>query len=196
MDKGSEMANMTAIAREIEHSPTVGDLHIHDLSHVYRELADLQTKDGGAQSLAFKQDLASLNGQLVHDGLLPSLQITGVDNANHILTKNAQTGDTFTQNADAVKDFGSRPDAASLAPLIMFSDAFKLPITPGSDSLVKVVSPADHANASTLGVLSKVFRGMVNGGDSNSADTTPAPPGMNPWMAQAWSGWPDTPGEV
>jgi hypothetical protein len=160
------MTNMTAMAREIEQSPRAagGDKDVHNLSHVYSELASLQQRDGGPQSQAFQRDLGSLNQKLQADGVLPNLQITGIDDNNHILTKNAQTGEASSQSANNVYDFGQPRQAAAApdSPLGAMAQAFGIP----QNNDGRYSSPADNASASPLGMMAQVV-GIPQGSDGN-----------------------------
>jgi hypothetical protein len=213
------MPNMTAMAREIEQSPRSagGDKDVHNLSHVYAELASLQQRDGGAQSQAFQRDLGSLNQKLQADGVLPNLQITGIDNNNHILTKDAQTGEASSQAANSVYDYGQPKQAANApdSPLGVMSQAFGVPqnndgrySSPADSNTAsssplnmmaqafgipqRFTSPADNGPQAAGSILQTIFNGMFTAGSDTSpqqdaSNDSSAPPLPNAPGMNSWT---------
>ncbi len=102
------MSSRTAeIANSMEYAPTSADGHYHNFDQAYEQIVQLQNHDHGAGTLLFKQDMASLNQQLQADGVLPNLEIIGVDQQQHgLVTENLGTGQISVQNSANVNDFG------------------------------------------------------------------------------------------
>ena len=191
------MSDTRQIASAIEHAPIAPDQHTHNFSDVYRQLSELKTHDGGANSAQFRQDLTQLNTQLHADGVLPNLQITGVDNANHITTRNMSNGHEVTQNAANVNDFGGARDRQAQehqSPEQMLAQLFGIKMSPNGDLSSPADQPSQVAAGRVIGaIMNGLFGGDQAGSDSSSGQPQLASLGMNPLMQQAWQGWGATP---
>jgi len=167
-----------------------GDSHVHNLSNVYSELSQMQARDGGSGSAAFKRDLGQVNHQLQADGILPNLQITGIDNAGHILTQNTHTGDVASQNANAFYDGGQGQSAQVNSPLGVLAGASGIAMNADGGN---VRSPADDAGSATGSVLNTIMSNLFGAGN-DSVQSGASAVGMNSFAAKAWSGgWDETP---
>ncbi len=117
----------TSIVHSIEHAPASRDGHTHNFESAYSQIALLQKQDGGPQSEQFQKDMATVNEKLHADGVLPNLQITGVDETHHqLIGTEVSSGITSGQNPASVNDFGS-PTRESSDNTCTFQNPFGLP---------------------------------------------------------------------
>ncbi len=181
------MPDPLEIARSIEHTPTGHDKHVHNFSDIYQQLSQLQTQDGGPHSARFQQDLQQINEKLHDDGVLPNLQLQGIDGAGHILTRNIADNKNVAQNAESVNDFGGL-DTSNARQMRdqMLARALGVDVSRNGDGSYNVAMP--DANAATGSILNTVMKGLLGGGKGGAA-----PFGMNPLLAQAWTGWEEKP---
>jgi hypothetical protein len=63
-----------------------GDDHA-DLDHLHKDLKELSERDGGANSEKFKHDLKELSEKLHEKGVLPGLDLVGMDDQGHLKVK-------------------------------------------------------------------------------------------------------------
>jgi hypothetical protein len=187
------MSDIRDAVRTVEqHAPAGGDQHTHNFNDVYKELSKLQTNDGGANSTQFKQDLVAMNQQLHQDGVIPNLEITGIDSNHHILTKNIADNTTQTQDASRVNDAGGIDTSTAQGMRDqMLAKAFGINVDRNADGSYDVNMP----QANVGNVLNTIMNGMLGTGGGDQGGDNPAPMGMNPLMAQAWKGWGDQPAE-
>jgi hypothetical protein len=196
------MSDTRQIATAIEHAPVARDQHTHNFTDVYRELSELKTHDGGANSAQFRRDLTQLNSQLHADGVLPNLQITGVDSANHIMTRNISGGHDVAQNSSAVNDFGGAHDRQAQehqppdrqSPEQMLAQLFGIKVSPNGDLSSPADQPSQVAAGGVMGaIMNGLFGGSGAGNDSSAGQPQLAWLGLNPLMQQSLQGWGDTP---
>ena len=193
------MSNLDNIVKSVEKSPVAGDGHTHDFSNVYREVSDLKRQDGGGNSTQFQQDMGQINAKLHNDGVLPNLEITGVDGNDHLLTRNLADQTDVVQNKNSVDDFGNQnaTESARLLRNQMLANAFGASFSQNPDGSFNLNSPFDQsADQAAAGILKTVFNGLLGGGSASDSrgsgsDDAATPFGMNPLMAQAWRGWDD-----
>jgi hypothetical protein len=183
------------IKHQIEHSPTSRDGHVHNLDHAYDEIAHLQQQDGGLRSGAFRHDMANLNHQLHAEGLMPNLEIVGVDQAHHkLITRDIADHQNREQSPAHVNDFGALGSGSNPREAM---DAFRarmlgLDVTRLPGGGYDVDLSRYNAQAMAGDYLATVFRGLMGGGgDDRSSGRSPL--GMNWWERQAWNGWPSQP---
>jgi hypothetical protein len=197
---------ITSTVQSIEQSSSVSrDGHTHNFENAYAQIAKLQNEDGGAQSQRFKQDMVSANKQLHDEGILPNLQIVGVDENQHsLITRDIADNRTVVQNAGSVNDFGSLGSGSNPqeAPAGFLASTMGLDVTRNPDNSYNVQNPFDNPQDATTSILNTVFKGMM-GGDNNTpssdengdrdpnASESGTPFGMNSLEAQSWKGFAD-----
>jgi hypothetical protein len=182
---------VSQIARAIEHSPTSRDGHTHNFEDAYRQIAQLQHQDGGPNSVQFKQDMASLNQKLHSEGLIPNLQIVGVDENHHTLITADRADHRVTeQTASRVNDFGalgSGHNSREFADALL-ARAFGINVTRNPDGSYDVADPFANPRAMEANIMNTILGGLLGVENRNPSG---APLGMNSWMWQAWNGWPE-----
>jgi hypothetical protein len=176
------------VMQRVEHAPAEMHGHVHNFDSAYERIVQMQTNDGGAQSEAFHRDMASLNAKLHDKGLLSNLEIVGVDQDHHLITRDMADNHTVTQDASHVNDFGALGSGRGEAEAAATAAMLGLNVTRNPDRAYNVPDPLGNPEEAAAGIIKTVFNGLM-GGDQQGA----APLGMNPLMWKAWTGSPSAP---
>src|SRR6185437_2351327 len=111
---------------QAERAPSVSqDGHTRNFEGMYQSIVQMQQHDGGSNSAQYHQDLQSMNERLHARGVMPNVQIMGVDERNHaLITRDVSSHRDFEQEASHVNDFrmlGSTGDRREQADAARFA---------------------------------------------------------------------------
>jgi hypothetical protein len=82
--------------------------------------------------------------------------------------------------------------------LAMLAKAFNISMSRNPDGSFNVPDPFDNPSGMAAGIMNTVFNGLIGGGGGDNTDPTQQANsgtdalgglGLNPLMAQAWTGW-------
>lgn len=179
--------DISRVVQNVEQSRTSRDGHTHNFEQTYASIAQLQNHDAATPG-KFNQDLATVNQRLHSEGLLPNLNIVGIDQANHrLITQDIADHRTVSQNPSAVNDFGALGSGGNgrEAAAGMMARMLGVEVTRNPQGGYDVTDPLDDPNAAGK-ILQTVLSGLMGGSPRSNSGYY----GMNPLMAAAWRGWP------
>jgi hypothetical protein len=168
---------------------------------MYQTIVQMQQHDR-QQPGQFQQDLHSMNDKLHAKGLMPNVEIMGVDERNHaLITRDVPSHKVFEQNASAVNDFrmlGSTGDPREVRDAMRAAAAgihgiernpdgsYEVPMGPQHGRPNEAPNPFMSPNAAAFGFMNQILRSMTGSGEpGNYFGGIPGGGFYN----QAWRGW-------